>query len=55
MTINNNNKEEELHIVTEQGTFGDLAINDPSKKKVHTQEEMEQLIKEANERNLNSL
>jgi hypothetical protein len=48
--VSNNN--EQLHIVTEQGVFGDLSINDPSKKKVPTQEELERMIKEAHERNL---
>lgn len=48
-------REGELHIVTEQGVFGDLDLKDPSKKKVktRTEAEMAELIREANEANLN--
>jgi hypothetical protein len=50
MASNNTNKEE-LYIVTEQGVFGDLNIQDPSKKKA-TPEEIERMIKEAHSKNL---
>lgn len=43
----------ELHVVTEVGTFGTLNIDDPTKKKVAKENaNMEALIREANERNL---
>jgi hypothetical protein len=48
--VTNNN--EELYIVTEQGIFGELDVNDPSKRKAKTKEEMDKLIEEANKRNL---
>ncbi len=52
--VNDNNKEE-LFVVTEQGVFGELNnIKDPSKKKA-SQEEVEEMIRQANERNLNNL
>ncbi len=38
---------EELNIVTEVGVFGDLDINDPTKKKVKNKEEVDKLIQEA--------
>jgi hypothetical protein len=48
-----NNNKEELHIVTEQGTFGNLNIEDPSKKKVLSQAEIEALIESTTVANLN--
>lgn len=51
--MNKNN--EELHIVTEQGVFGDMTIQDPTKKKVHTSEEIEALIEATNRANKENL
>lgn len=48
----NSNNKEELHVVTEVGVFGGLDINDPTKKKVHTKDELDALIKEAHQHNL---
>lgn len=47
--------EGELHVVTEVGTFGAIDINDPTKKKVARRDDLDALIREANEANLNSL
>jgi len=38
---------EELNIVTEVGVFGELDINDPTKKKVKSKEEIDAMIQEA--------
>lgn len=46
-------KQEELAIVTEQGVFGELDVNDPTKRKVNTKEEIDKAIKEAVEKNAN--
>jgi len=47
---------DELHIVTEVGMFGDLDINDPTKKKVKKKKKsMEEEIQEAIEENLKNL
>lgn len=52
-----NNKDDDLYIVTEVGTFGDIDIDDPTvmkvkkKKKSELDEIIEQAIKE-NEENL---
>jgi len=46
----------ELHIVTEVGTFGDLNITDPTKKKVAKKDEdMDALIREAHQENIKNL
>lgn len=46
---------DELHIVTEQGVFGGLDIEDPSKKKVKTKSELDQEIEDAIARNKQNL
>ena len=47
---------EELNIVTEVGVFGDLNIDDPTKKKVKkTDDEMDALIESAIASNVNNL
>lgn len=51
----NTNEEQEIYIVTEQGVFGDLDIKDPSKKKAKKKSEIDELIREANEKNLQNL
>ena len=38
---------EELNIVTEVGVFGELDINDPTKKKVKNKDEIQKMIEEA--------
>lgn len=40
-----------LHVVTEQGMYGSLEMEDPSKRKVQTKEEMDKEIEEAIVRN----
>jgi hypothetical protein len=45
---------EELHVVTEQGMYGDLEVKDPSKRKLK-EEEMEALIEKATQENLKNL
>jgi hypothetical protein len=57
MTVmsNTNKNEGELHIVTEVGVFGDLNINDPSKKKVQKQSDMDAAIAEAIKENAQNL
>lgn len=45
---------EELSIVTEVGVFGELNIEDPTKKKVK-EKEMEALIESVNAENLRNL
>jgi hypothetical protein len=46
------NNNEELYIVTEQGIFGELDVQDPSKRKANTKEELDKMIEEANKKNL---
>lgn len=41
------NKNEELNIVTEVGVFGELDINDPTKKKVKNKDEIQKMIEES--------
>jgi hypothetical protein len=45
----------DVHIVTEQGVFGGLDIEDPSKKKVKTKSELDQEIEDAITRNKQNL
>lgn len=47
--------EEELHIVTEVGTFGSLNIKDPSKRKIKKDEDLEEVIRQSIEDNKNNL
>ena len=48
--------ENNLHIITEVGTFGDLNIKDPTKKKVKkNNEELDVLIEESIKNNLINL
>ena len=49
------NDDKELYVVTEVGTFGDLNIADPTKKKVLKESELEDLIREATTENMNNL
>lgn len=44
-------KNEEYNIVTEVGVFGDLNIEDPTSKKVKTEDELQELIKDSIEHN----
>lgn len=44
-------EEETLHVVTEQGMYGSLEMEDASKRKVQTKEEMDKEIEEAIARN----
>lgn len=53
--MSNTQNNGELHIVTEVGTFGDLNITDPSKKKVNKLNELDDVIREATEENLKNL
>jgi hypothetical protein len=48
-------RDQELHIVTEVGTFGDLNIDDPTKKKLKKAQDLDAVIREATETNLNNL
>lgn len=45
---------EELAVVTEIGVFGELGIEDPTKKKLK-QKDIDALIEQANQENLNNL
>jgi hypothetical protein len=48
--------ESDFNIVTEVGVFGDLNINDPTKKKIKQKDEdIDTLIKEAVEKNAHDL
>lgn len=47
-------KQEEYSLVMEQNVFGELDINDPSKKKIN-RKSMEELIKESIEENRKNL
>lgn len=42
---------EGMHVVTEQGMFGELDVEDPSKKKIKTKEEIQKEIDAAVEKN----
>lgn len=46
--------EKELYAVTEVGTFGALNIEDPSKKRVLKESELDELIRESAAQNLNN-
>jgi hypothetical protein len=49
-------KNDELYIITEVGTFGDLNITDPTKKKVKKKnKELDVLIEEAIQENKDNL
>lgn len=48
-------EEEKLYVVTEQGMYGEMDIKDPSKKRVLTKQELEELIENANKQNLENL
>ena len=48
-------EEQEVCIVTEVGTFGDLNIVDPTKKKVRKMDDLEEIIREATEENSRNL
>lgn len=46
---------EELHVLTEVGVFGALNIEDPTKKRVLKESELQELISESVSENLNNL
>jgi len=48
-------KNEELCIITEVGIFGQLDIEDPTKKKVKKKDELEALIESSVKTNLDNL
>jgi len=51
-----NNEDTELYVVTEVGTFGELNIDDPTKKKLKRKDEdIMSVIKEATEINLSNI
>lgn len=47
-------EDEKLYVVTEQGMYGEIDINDPSKKRVMSKKELEELI-ETTKQNLENL
>jgi hypothetical protein len=48
-------EDEKLYVVTEQGMYGEMEINDPSKKRVLSKKELDKMIEEANQQNLENL
>lgn len=46
---------DELHVVTEVGMFGDLDIEDPTKKKIKKKKKIKDEIEEAIQENLKKL
>lgn len=48
-------EDEKLYVVTEQGMYGEMDINDPSKKRVLSKKELDELVETATKQNLENL